>query len=197
VAKTQYCTATSIDGFIADRDNSLDWLYQAGQSAGKEDRFSGFLAGVGAMAMGAKTYEWVLEHERLLEEPGKWQQWYGSVPCWVFTHRRLPAVPGAELVFTCGDVRGVHEEMTTAAGGGNLWLVGGGDLVGQFADQGLLDEILLGIAPVMLGEGTALLPRRLLASELTLAAVGHDARFVFLTYQVTREGPRPVVPGRG
>jgi dihydrofolate reductase len=198
VAKTQYYTATSIDGFTADRDNSLDWLFQVGHSGGKEDRFGGFFAGVGAMAMGAKTYEWVLEHEHLLENPGKWQQWYGSVPSWVFTHRRLPAVPGADLVFTCGDVRGVHEEITTAAGGRNLWLVGGGDLVGQFADQGLLDEILLGIAPVMLGEGTALLPRRLPASELTLVTVDHDARFVYLTYQVTRrEAPRPVMPGRG
>jgi dihydrofolate reductase len=198
VAKTQYYTATSIDGFIADRDNSLDWLFQAGQSAGKEHRFSGFFAGVGAMTMGAKTYEWVVEHEHLLEDPGKWQQWYGSVPCWVFTHRRLPAVPAADLVFTCGDVRDVHEEMTTAAGGRNLWLVGGGNLVGQFADQGLLDEILLGVAPVMLGEGTALLPRRLPASELTLVTVGNDAQFVFLTYQVTRgEGHRPVTPGPG
>lgn len=198
VAKTQYYTATSIDGFIADRDNSLDWLFQAGSSAGKEDRFSSFFAGVGAMAMGARTYEWAVEHEHLLEDPGKWRQWYGSVPCWVFTHRRLPAVPGAGLVFAGGDVRGVHEEMTAAADGRNLWLVGGGDLVGQFADLGLLDEILLGIAPVMLGGGTALLPRRLLASELTLATVGHDAQFVFLTYQVTRrDGQRPVMPGGG
>ena len=198
MAKTQYYTATSIDGFIADRDNSLDWLFQAGQSAGKEDRFGAFFAGVGAMAMGAKTYEWVVEHEHLLEEPARWQQWYGLVPCWVFSHRRLPAVPGADLVFACGDVRGVHDEMTAAAGGRNLWLVGGGDLAGQFADQGLLDEILLGVAPVMLGEGTALLPRRLSASELTLATVSHEAQFVFLTYQVTqREGPHPAMPGRG
>jgi dihydrofolate reductase len=139
------CDDASLPGWrIADRDNSLDWLFQAGQSVGKEDRFAGFFAGVGAMAMGAKTYEWVVGHEHLLEYPGKWQQWYGSLPCWVFTHRQLPAVPGADLVFTCGDVRGVHEEMTAAAGGRNLWLVGGGDLVGQFADQGLLDEILLG-----------------------------------------------------
>ena len=193
MAKTQYYTATSIDGFTADRDNSLDWLFQAGRNAGRQDRFSGFFAGVGAMAMGAKTYEWVVEHEHLLKYPGKWQQWYGSVPCWVFTHRQLPAVPGADLVFTRGEVRGVHQEMTATAGDGNLWLVGGGDLVGQFADQGLLDEILLGVAPVMLGEGTALLPRHLPASELTLATVGHDAQFVFLTYQVTH----PVKPGPG
>lgn len=195
VAKTQYYTAASIDGFIADRDNSLDWLFDAGSSAGKEDRFAGFFAGVGAMAMGARTYEWAVEHERLLEDPGKWRQWYGSVPCWVFTHRRLPAVPGADLVFARGNVRGVHEDMMRAADGRNVWLVGGGQLAGQFADRGLLDEILLEIAPVMLGEGTALLPRRLLASDLTLAAVGHDAQFVFLTYQVTPEGQSPVRRG--
>jgi dihydrofolate reductase len=192
---TQYYAAASIDGFIADRGNSLDWLFEAGPSAVKEDRFAGFFAGVGAMAMGARTYEWAVEHERLLEDPGKWRQWYGSVPCWVFTHRRLPAVPGADLVFARGDVRDVHEEMMRAADGGNVWLVGGGDLVGQFADLGLLDEILLEIAPVVLGEGTALLPRRLLASGLTLAAVGHDARYVFLTYHVTHRGQRSVMPG--
>lgn len=191
MARTQYYTAASIDGFIADRDNSLDWLFQAGSSASKEDRFADFFAGVGAMAMGARTYEWAVEHERLLEDPGKWQQWYGSVPCWVFTHRRLPAVPGADLVFARGHVRGVHGDMMKAAGSRNVWLVGGGDLVGQFAEQGLLDEILLQIAPVMLGEGTALLPRRLSASELTLAAVGHDAQFVFLAYQVVNKGQRP------
>lgn len=188
MTRTQYFTAASIDGFIADRDNSLDWLSEAGQSVGKEDRFADFFAGVGAMAMGARTYEWAVEHEHLLEDPGKWQQWYGSVPCWVFTHRRLPAVPGADLVFAHGNVRGVHGDMVKTADGRNVWLVGGGDLVGQFADQGLLDEILLQVAPVMLGEGTALLPRRLLASELTLAEVGHDEQFVFLAYQVINKG---------
>ena len=71
-----------------------------------------------------------------------------------------------------------------AADGQNIWLVGGGDLVGQFADQGLLDEILLGIAPVMLGAGAPLLPRRLGADRLTLQGVEHDERFVFLTYRV-------------
>ncbi len=190
VTKTQYFTATSIDGFIADRENSLDWLFQAGSSSGRQDRFRAFFAGVGAMAMGAKTYEWVLENEHVIEDPGKWRQYYGSVPCWVFTHRQLPAIAGADLVFARGDVGGVHEEMTAAADGRNVWLVGGGELVGQFADQGLLDEILLGIAPVMLGGGAPLLPRRLLASDLTLATVENDGQFVFLTYRVARS-PEP------
>ncbi len=188
MAITQYFTATSIDGFIADPDNSLDWLFQADSSVDKEDRFTSFFAGVGAMAMGATTYEWVLAHEQLLLHPDKWREYYGDTPCWVFTHRQLPAVPDARLAFVHGDVRGVHQEMMRAAGGQNVWLVGGGDLVGQFADQGLLDEILLGIAPVTLGGGAPMLPRRLLASELALTGVSQDSGFAYLSYRVTR-GP--------
>ena len=186
VGRTQYYTATSIDGFIADHGNSLDWLFQAETSPGKDDRFRAFFADVGAMAMGATTYEWVLAHENLIEEPSRWQQYYSSVPCWVFTHRQLPVIPGADLVFARGAVRPVHERMARAADGRNIWLVGGGELAGQFADAGLLDEILLGIAPVMLGAGAPLLPRRLLASDLTLTDVRHDGQFVFLTYQLAR-----------
>lgn len=191
MAKTQYYTATSIDGFIADPDNSLSWLFEADKGDGNEDRFAAFFADVGAMAMGATTYEWVLEHERLLDDPERWQRYYGAVPCWVFTHRQLPAVPGARLMFARGDVRAVHAEMSRAAGDRNIWLVGGGDLVGQFADHGLLDEILLGVAPVTLGGGAPLLPRRLPATALTLTDVGREAGFAFLTYQVTGPADRP------
>jgi dihydrofolate reductase len=194
MAKTQYYTATSIDGFIADEHNSLDWLFQveAGPEPGtdKEDRFSSFFDGVGAMAMGATTYEWVVAHEALLEHPDRWHGFYGDMPCWVFTHRDLPAIPDAELSFVRGDVTSVHEAMLAAAKGKNVWLVGGGDLVGQFADRGLLDEIILGVAPVTLGAGAPLLPRRLPASRLTLLSVDRDDRFVFLTYGVSGPSDR-------
>ena len=190
MTKTQYYTATSIDGFIADDNNSLEWLFQVDPSDQKTHRFGDFFAGVGAMAMGATTYEWVLEHEQLLDNPSKWQDYYGATPCWVFTHRTLPPIPGADLSFVGGDVAAVHAQMTQAAQGQNIWLVGGGDLVGQFADHGLLDEMLLGIAPVMLGGGAPLLPRRLSASELTLASVEHDAHFVYLSYVLARASPR-------
>jgi len=79
----------------------------------------------------------------------------------------------------------VHERMVAAAAGRNVWLVGGGELVGRFADQGLLDEILLGVAPAMLGAGAPLLPRRLGPHGLTLEGVDNDERFVFLTYGLT------------
>jgi riboflavin biosynthesis pyrimidine reductase len=58
------------------------------------------------------------------------------------------------------------------------------DGAGQFADRGLLDEILLGVAPVFLGGGAPVLPRRLPAARLKLTTVENDGQFVFLTYQV-------------
>jgi dihydrofolate reductase len=186
---TQYYTATSLDGYIADERNSLDWLFEvdrAGETG--EHAFGAFFAQVGAMAMGATTYQWVLEHDRLLDEPGKWHGYYGDTPCWVFTHRTLPAVPGADLSFVQGDVGPVHHQMSRAASGRNIWLVGGGDLVGQFADRDLLDEILVGVAPVTLGRGAPLLPRRLTAARLELVDVARDRQFARLAYSVHRQG---------
>jgi dihydrofolate reductase len=182
VTRTQYYTATSIDGFIADEYNSLDWLFEA--DSGGNERFGPFFEGVGAFAMGATTYQWVLVHERLLERPHQWREWYGDIPAWVFTHRDLPAVPGAAISFVRGDVRPVHEAMVAAARDRNIWLVGGGELVGRFADQGLLDELILGVAPVTLGAGAPLLPRRLLSSRLRLSSVEQVAEFAYLTYLV-------------
>ncbi|BCY05088.1 dihydrofolate reductase family protein [Actinoplanes sp. L3-i22] len=182
MAKTQYYTATSIDGYIADDTNSLDWLFEVDE--GTENPFGEFFAGVGAFAMGATTYEWVLKNDNLLEEPENWHDMYGDVPCWVFTHRDLPPVPDANVFMISGDVRRVHEAMLVAAQGKNVWLAGGGDLVAQFAAQGLLDEIILGIAPAVLGRGTPMLRHKLGVDELILTGVREVGQFAYLTYAV-------------
>jgi dihydrofolate reductase len=182
VAKTQFYTATSIDGYIADQDGSLDWLFEVDE--GTDNPFGAFFAGVGALAMGATTYEWVLKNDNVLDEPGNWHDVYGDMPCWVFTHRELPLVPDANIFFVSGDVKRVHEAMQVAAQGRNVWIVGGGDLVGEFADQGLLDEIILGVAPVTLGAGAPLLPRRLTSQQLALTGVAQMGQFAYLTYAV-------------
>jgi dihydrofolate reductase len=189
MGKTQYFAATSIDGFIADEDSSLDWLFQAEKGTDGTGEWSGqhyreFFDQVGAMAMGATTYEWILRHEHLLEQPEHWP--YQQTPCSIFSHRELPAVPGATITFVRGDVRPVHEQLAAAAGDRNIWLVGGGDLVGQFADHGLLDEIILSVAPATLGRGAPLLPRRLLPGELSLTGCVPDGPFATLSYAVRR-----------
>ncbi|MFI6077653.1 dihydrofolate reductase family protein [Actinoplanes sp. NPDC051343] len=180
--KTQYYTATSIDGFIADEQNSLEWLMDV--DGGNKNPFGGFFAGVGAFCMGANTYEWVLENDNVLAEPQNWHDLYGDVPCWVFGSRELPLVPDANIFMVSGDVQRVHEAMVVAAKGKNVWLAGGGDLVGQFVDHGLLDEIIIGIAPVLLGAGVPLLPRHLSSQELILTGAAPVGRFAYLTYAV-------------
>jgi dihydrofolate reductase len=189
VTKTLYFTASTLDGYIADESNSLEWLFEVDR-AEADTSFTEFFTDIGAMAMGATTYEWVLDHEQLLDHPEKWHAYYGETPCWVFTNRTLPPIPGADIRFAQGDVRPVHREMARAAGDRNIWLVGGGDLVGQFADHGLLDEILVGIAPVTLGGGAPLLPRRLTAVDLELVDVVRDKQFVRLRYRLQRGAQR-------
>ena len=185
MAKTQYYTATTLDGYIADENNALDWLFVVDPSPEPND-FGEFFAGVGAMAMGATTYEWILAHDQLVENPGKWHGYYGTTPCWVFTHRELPTIPGASISFVQGEVAPVHEAMVSAASARNIWLVGGGDLVGQFADNGLLDEIIVDVAPVTHGGGAPLLPRRLTAADLELVEVRRRGQFARLVYRLRR-----------
>jgi len=187
--KTQYYTATSLDGFIATEDHSLEWLFQLGDP--EETSFTEFIADVGAVAMGSGTYEWVLRHGLGLDGPDP-QPWPYVQPTWVFSARSLRAVPGADLRFVSGDVRPVHEAMCEAAGDKNLWLAGGGDLVGQFHDAGLLDEIIVQVASVTLGAGRPLLPRRIAFPPLRLTAAHRvGPGFAELRYEV----PKVTEPG--
>jgi dihydrofolate reductase len=130
--------------------------------------------------MGSTTYEWILDHEFKGKDPSEWK-WPYDIPGWVFTHRELPVVPGAPIQFASDDVAGVHEQMVEAARDRNRWIVGGGDLVGQFADAGLLDEVIVYIAPVTLGAGAPLLPRRL---ELRLEELTRNRDFAAARYSV-------------
>lgn len=173
---TQYYVAGSIDGYIADADNKLDWLFQFNGTAGLGEHYESFFAGVGALAMGASTYEFILA-----EEHDHWP--YEGRTTWVFTHRDLPRFEGADIVFTHDEVAVVHTEMVASAGERNVWLVGGGDLVAQFAERGLLDEIVLAVAPVTLGGGAPLLPARVDA-PMRLDQVETVGDFAMLHYTV-------------
>jgi dihydrofolate reductase len=174
--KTVYYTATTLDGYIADPDDSLDWLLVQDIDADGPMNYDAFIAGVGAIAMGATTYKWI--RARITAGTEKWAY---SMPAVVFTHRELPRVEGADLRFVSGDVAAVHAELLAAAGGKDVWVVGGGDLAGQFADAGLLDEIVASIAPVTLGAGRPIFPRRY---ALRLTDVARNGAFACVRYTV-------------
>ena len=179
MSRTVYYTATTLDGFIADENHSLDWLHRQRHDPEGPMAYGAFSAGVGALAMGATTYEWILDHA---SAGGDWPY---RAPSWVFTHRRLRVVEGADVRFASGDVRDAHPGLVAAAGDRDVWIVGGGDLAGQFADAGLLDEVVVTIAPVTLGAGAPLLPRAL---DLRLEEVARNEDFAAARYSVVRKG---------
>jgi dihydrofolate reductase len=182
--KTQYYTASSLDGYIAGPDDCLDWLMQFGNVEGTS--YPDFIRDIGALAMGSATYEWLLRHE-IRPESDEPKPWPYEQPSWVFTSRSLPKVAGADLRFVRGDVRPVHREMVGAADGKNVWIVGGGELAGRFYDHGLLDELIVQVAAVTLGGGAPLFPRAITTPPLRLISVTPFGEgFAELRYEVPR-----------
>lgn len=177
-----YNTATTLDGFLADDEDSLSWLFAVPGSDQAEAAFPDFMAGIGALVMGSTTYEWVFAHEDLSAHPERW--FAPALASFVLTSRTLPAVPGADIRFRSGDVSALWHELGDAAGDKDVWIVGGGDLVGQFADVGHLDEIRVSVAPVTLGSGRPLLPRRLESDRLRLQSARQAGQFAELVYSV-------------
>jgi len=182
--KTQYYTASSLDGFIATTDHSLEWLFPLGDP--NETSYPTFIKDVGALCMGSSTYEWMLRHIVAPEgKPGA--PWPYEQPTWVMSSRPLPPISGANLHFARGDVALVHADMVRAAAGKNVWIVGGGDLAGQFYDRGLLDEMFVQVGSVTLGAGKPLFPRALTSPPLKLLSVrAVGSGFAELHYEVPR-----------
>lgn len=182
--KTQYYTATSLDGYIATEDDSLDWLFSLGELG--ESSYPAFIAEVGALVMGSTTYEWMRNNaDAVIAETGS--AWPYTQPTWVFTKRTLPRIEGADLRFAQGDVRPVYDAARASVDGKNLWVVGGGELAGQFYDAGLLDELIVQVASVALGRGKPLFPRRLASDTLRLTSVQQmGTGMVELRYQVNK-----------
>jgi dihydrofolate reductase len=177
-----YYAAMSLDGFIAESDDTLDWLLgyrpqplgEAVEPAGEghPHDYNAFYEDVGALVSGSVTYEWILAHL------GDWP--YAGKPYWVLTSRELPAPEGQDVRF--GDD---FEAMIASAGDRKLWIVGGGPVASQFADAGLLDEVRVTVVPVVLGAGKPLFDRRLPGGPMRLTgALPRPTGMVELRYEL-------------
>ena len=182
MTRTIYYTATTLDGFLADEHDSLDWLFVQDNDADGPMGYTEFIRGIGALVMGATTYEWVVAHQRRTGE-----DWGYDVPCFVFTHRDLAPVAD-HITMVSGPPAEVYADLRAAAGERDLWVVGGGDLAAQFADAGLLDEVQVSIAPVTLGAGRPLFPRRF---DLRLTRLERNGAFACAWYDVVGPGDWP------
>ena len=194
MSKTQYYCAASLDGYIAEADDGLGWLFNYEGSfegdavepapMGEGGSYERFYQGVGALISGSTTYEFVLDH---LPEDGEWP--YVGKPCWVLSSRDLP-VPkgeGVDVRIVNAKVADLYDQMISAAGERNLWVVGGGNVASQFADEGLLDEVLVTVVPVVLGAGKPLFEHRLPGGPMQLLGTRtFDTGMVELRYEIKR-----------
>lgn len=180
-------TATSIDGWIADEHDSLDWLFAV--EGGEEPADGLFPSQARVMVQGSTTYEWLLRHDDLLAQPEKWVEFFGDRAVFVFTTRELEVPEGADVRFVSGPVVEELPTIRAAAGEGDVWVVGGGDLAAQFLEAGALDEIAVSVAPVTLGAGAPLFPRRVGSDRLRLVSAAKVGQFARLVYEVRDPAP--------
>jgi len=189
MARSQYYCAMTLDGYIAEADDTLEWLLKYDGSFEGDDAepmkgsYDRFYDGIGALIMGSATYEFILR------EPAAGPEWpYKGKPTWVLSSRDLPQPDGEDVDVRIVDAKvpALYDEMIAAAGDRDLWVVGGGNVASQFADEGLLDEVLVTVAPVVLGDGKPLFDRRLPGGPMQLTGVrSFDSGMVELRYEVS------------
>ena len=174
MTRVVYYAAMSLDGYIAEADDTIDWLTSyAGQPAADEVEtvergYEDFYRRVGALVCGSVTYEWILDH---ISGGGNWP--YVGKPCWILSSRDLRVLEGdgVDVRVVDGSVSELFERMAESAGDADLWVVGGGNVASQFADAGVLDEVRATVVPVVLGAGKPLFDRRIGAEPMRLIGV--------------------------
>lgn len=194
VTRVQYYCAASLDGYIADPDDGIEWLtgYEGSYEGADAEpgpmsgggSYERFYEGIGALVMGSVTYEFLLEHMKKGDDLP-----YKGKPCWVLSSRDLP-LPGGddgEVRIRNAPVRELFAEMAESAGDGHLWVMGGGNVASQFADEGLLHDLILTVVPVVLGQGKPLFDRQLPGGPLQLTGTSvFQTGMVELRYEFRR-----------
>jgi len=166
--------ATSLDGYIATQNESLEWLFNV---EGEGDNgYSEFYETVDTILIGRKTYDWIMKHE-----PGEHP--YKNKKCYVFT--RSPVEDTKDVTF-------VNEELISFTNklkkekGKNIWIVGGGELLHSFINEKLIDELIITVAPTLIGKGIPLFKEGNYQLELSLRGTRNFNQFVELHYEVKK-----------
>ena len=170
--------AASLDGYIATHNGELSWLNEA-MSPDDNYGFAETMARTGAYILGAKTY---------LETVTAGQFGGDTTPTYVVTHRTDLPRAGDHVRFFSGDLRALAAQ-ARAETDRDIWVFGGGDLITQFIDLGLLDELNIAFVPVLLGDGVRLFGRLDGWKKLRLAeAKPFKSGIVSVRYEVERDG---------
>jgi dihydrofolate reductase len=187
MAKTAYYCAASLDGYIAESDDTIGWLtgyegsFEGNGVEPIEGGYEEFYEGVGALVSGSVTYEFILGE---LASGSDWP--YRGKPAWILSSRDLPKPEGegVDIRIVDAPVPDLYDGMIAAAGERDLWVVGGGNVASQFADAGLLDLVRVTIVPVVLGGGKPLFERRLAGAMQLKGVLPRRNGMVELDYYV-------------
>jgi dihydrofolate reductase len=166
--------AASLDGYIARQDESLDWLFKV---EGKGDNgYSAFYDTVDTILLGKRTYDWIMEHEN-----GNFP--YKDKECYVFS--RSEHQDNEYVKFINGDVADFTDKLKKKDGK-RIWLVGGGEIIHSFLQEKLVDEIIITMAPVLIGKGIHLFKELDFDLELSLIGMQQFGQFAELHYTVKK-----------
>lgn len=167
--------ASSLDGYIATKDDSLEWLFNV---EGEGDNgYSEFYETVDTILLGKRTYDWIMEQDSE-EFP------YKNKQCYVFTRSSIEDTE---------DVKFINEDVTKFVNklkseqGKNIWIAGGGELLHSFIKENLVDELIVTIAPTILGNGIPLFREGDYQLDLTLKRTKNYNQFVELHYVVEKK----------
>jgi dihydrofolate reductase len=168
VRRIKLFIATSLDGFIARPDGSVDWLFTDGDFGMRD-----FSASVDVALIGRKTHDQMVAWGH----PA-----YEGMENYVFSRTRR-ADDGVPVTVVTGDLEACIGALRRKPGK-DLWLVGGGDLIAEFRERDLIDDVILSVHPILLGDGIPLFPGRHepLSLELT-RCVQYERGLVQLWYR--------------
>ena len=166
--------AISLDGYIATEDHQLDWLFSV---EGEGDNgFAKFYGTVDTVLMGRTTFDWICRQEPV-------EKIYADKECYVFSRTERPAINHIHFIH---DNAAAFAKELKQKDGKNIWVVGGGELLHAFIAEKLVDEIIVTVAPVLLGKGIPLFKDNDFQTRLALKEVNRMNQFVELRYAVVR-----------
>ncbi|MGK7378752.1 dihydrofolate reductase family protein [Planococcus sp. 1R117A] len=157
--------AISLDGYIATKDDSLDWLFKVEMEG--DAGYAEFIETIDTVVMGRRTYDWIVEMEK-----GKVP--YPDKKCYVFSNSK--SGQAENVIFTNEDVKSFVEREKSLPGK-DIWVVGGGNLLHSFLKEKLIDEFLISIAPIMIGQGIPLFQELDFETEFTLKSAQQSGQF--------------------